>query len=268
MRDRGDHRGPERTGIRVRSRAMHHTEGIRAELRPGSAARSAADQEHVGRSELHRAQPIDHVTRGEHESLEHGPRDVRLPMRGAETVQGAARVRSPHRRHRARERGEERDTIRTGGDARCEEIEFAIVGDAEELARPAHGATGKPPRMLDQVREKGDWERWLAFFLEGVSVAALHAERNIVTIASLLAADRRKLLASPKAGPASYRLFEMLPMMPRFNIEQVRQKLGTSFPTANAAVKVLEDLGIVTEQTGQKKNRSYSYSAYIASLSS
>ena len=78
--------------------------------------------------------------------------------------------------------------------------------------------------------------------------------------------DRRKLLASIKAGPASYRLFEMLPMMPRFTIDQVRQKLDTTFPTANAAVKVLENLGIVAELTGQKKNRSYSYTAYIALL--
>lgn len=74
---------------------------------------------------------------------------------------------------------------------------------------------------------------------------------------------RRRLLESPKAGPASYRLFEMLPMMPRFTIEQMRQKLDTSFPTANAAVKVLEGLGIVVELTGQKKNRSYSYQSYI-----
>ena len=123
-------------------------------------------------------------------------------------------------------------------------------------------------RRLSNVRTEGDWEGWVAFFLEGVSVAALHAERNIVAIASLLAADRRKLLASAKAGPASYRLFEMLPMMPRFNIEQVRQKLGTSFPTANAAVKVLEDLGIVAEQTGLKKNRSYGYARYINALAS
>ena len=121
-------------------------------------------------------------------------------------------------------------------------------------------------RRLSNVRTEGDWEGWVAFFLEGVSVAALQAERNIVVIASLLAADRRKLLASDKAGPASYRLFELLPMMPRFNIEQVRQKLATSFPTANAAVKVLEDLGIVAEQTGQKKNRSYGYAAYIGAL--
>ncbi|MFZ2391785.1 Fic family protein [Rhodoferax sp.] len=121
-------------------------------------------------------------------------------------------------------------------------------------------------RRLAGVRTDGDWEGWVAFFLEGVANAALDAERNIVTIASLLATDRRRLLASPKAGPASYRLFELLPMMPRFTIEQVRQKLGTSFPTATAAVKVLEDLGLVAELTGQKKNRSYSYQPYIALL--
>ena len=69
-----------------------------------------------------------------------------------------------------------------------------------------------------------------------------------------------------KAGMASYRLFELLPIMPRFNIEQVRQKLDTTFPTANAAVKVLEDLGIVVEFTGQKKNRNYSYQANIELL--
>ena len=80
------------------------------------------------------------------------------------------------------------------------------------------------------------------------------------------AADRRRLLASPKAGPTSYRLFEMLPLMPRFNIERVRQRLNTSFPTASAAVEVLRELGIVTELTGQKKNRSYSYQAYVELL--
>jgi Fic family protein len=121
-------------------------------------------------------------------------------------------------------------------------------------------------RRLAGVRTDGDWEGWVAFFLEGVANAALDAERNIVAIASLLATDRRRLLASPKAGPASYRLFELLPTMPRFTIEQVRQKLGTSFPTATAAVTVLEDLGLVAELTGQKKNRSYSYQPYIALL--
>jgi Fic family protein len=122
-------------------------------------------------------------------------------------------------------------------------------------------------RRLSSVRTEGDWEGWVAFFLEGVALAAQDAERNIVAIATMLATDRRALLAAPKAGPSSYRLFEMLPMMPRFTIDQVRQRLATTFPTATAAVKVLEDLGIVTELTGQKKNRSYSYKAYVDLLS-
>lgn len=121
-------------------------------------------------------------------------------------------------------------------------------------------------RRLSIIRTEGDWESWVTFFLEGVAAAALNAERSIIAIASLVATDRRRLLESPKSGTASYRLFEMLPMMPRFTIERVRQKLNTTFPTANAAVKVLEDLGLVREVTGQKKNRSYSYQPYIELL--
>ena len=122
-------------------------------------------------------------------------------------------------------------------------------------------------RRLSAIRTKGDWESWVTFFLEGVATAAGDAEKNIIEVASLVATDRRRLLQSAMAGPASYRLFEMLPMMPRFTIERVRQQLGTSFPTATAAVKALEELGIVAEMTGQKKNRSYSYQAYVELLS-
>ena len=122
-------------------------------------------------------------------------------------------------------------------------------------------------RRLSAIRTEGDWESWVTFFLEGVATAAGDAEKNIIEVASLVATDRRRLLQSAKAGPTSYRLFEVLPMMPRFTIERVRQQLDTSFPTATAAVKALEELGIVAEMTGQKKNRSYSYQAYVELLS-
>jgi Fic family protein len=121
-------------------------------------------------------------------------------------------------------------------------------------------------QRLSAVRTDGDWEGWVAFFLDGVETAATSAERGIVAVASLVAADRRRLLAAPRVGAVGLRLFEMLPLMPRFTIEQVRQKLATTFPTATAAVKLLEELGIVTELTGQKKNRCFSYAAYVELL--
>jgi hypothetical protein len=98
-------------------------------------------------------------------------------------------------------------------------------------------------------------------------VVAADAERSIIDVASLITTDRKRLLESPKAGPISYRLFELLPMMPRFSVEHVRQRLETTFPTASAAVKLLEDLGIVAELTGQRKNRIFSYQAYVELLS-
>ena len=122
-------------------------------------------------------------------------------------------------------------------------------------------------RLLSGTRADGNWEAWIAFFLDGVAAAAARAERTIVDLATLIANDRRRLLASPKAGAIAYRLFESLPMMPRFTVEQVKQRLATTYPTANSAVKALSDLGIVQEMTGQRKNRSFGYHAYIALLS-
>jgi Fic family protein len=118
-------------------------------------------------------------------------------------------------------------------------------------------------RLLSSTRTDGDWEAWIAFFLNGVAAASAQAERTIGELATLIANDRRRLLESPKAGAIAYRLFESLPMMPRFTVEQVKLRLATTYPTANAAVKALADLGIVREMTGQRKNRSFGYQSYI-----
>lgn len=61
-------------------------------------------------------------------------------------------------------------------------------------------------RRLSAVRTDGDWEGWVAFFLEGVARAADTAERGIVALASLINNDRRRLLQEPRITPASLRL--------------------------------------------------------------
>jgi Fic family protein len=122
-------------------------------------------------------------------------------------------------------------------------------------------------RLLGAIRTQGDWESWVSFFLEGVAEAATSAETGIIEVAARVSADRRLLLASQNASPVSLRLFELLPMMPRFTIDRIKAELETSFPTANAAARTLEGLGIVTEVTGQSRNRSFSYQPYIDLIS-
>lgn len=121
-------------------------------------------------------------------------------------------------------------------------------------------------RLLSATRKEGAWEAWVSFFLAGVTESAAEAERSVVDVATMVTADRRRLLASPKTSSAAFRLLEMLPMMPRFTVEKARQQLATSFPTANAAVKLLTELGIVMEMTGQRKNRTFGYQRYIELL--
>ena len=48
------------------------------------------------------------------------------------------------------------------------------------------------------------------------------------------------------------RLFRLPPVMPRFTIEQASRKLDTAFPTTTATVKLLQELGLLTELTRQK----------------
>lgn len=121
-------------------------------------------------------------------------------------------------------------------------------------------------RRLSDIRTDGDWESWVRFFLEGVVEAASNAEKSVLGLASLVAADRQRLLALPKLGAITMRLFEQLPVMPRFTVDHVRQRFETTFPTANAAIATLESLGIVIEMTGQKKNRYFSYQRYVEFL--
>ena len=122
-------------------------------------------------------------------------------------------------------------------------------------------------RLLGAIRTEGDWESWVSFFLEGVIEAATSAERGIIEVASRVSTDRRLLLETQNVSPVSLRLFELLPMMPRFTIDRVKVELKTSFPTANAAARTLVGLGIVTEITGQSRNRSFSYQPYIDLIS-
>jgi hypothetical protein len=56
-------------------------------------------------------------------------------------------------------------------------------------------------------------------------------------------------------------------MMPRFTIDRIKAELKTTFPTANAAARTLEGLGVVAEVTGQSRNRSFSYQPYIDLIS-
>lgn len=118
-------------------------------------------------------------------------------------------------------------------------------------------------RCLSELRSNGDWESWIVFFLEGVEIAAEKAQQSIIQIASLIAADRKKVLTMSSSTLQTLRLFELLPVMPKLTVERAQSELGVTFPTANAAIKTLLQAGILIETTGKQRGKSFVYKAYV-----
>jgi Fic family protein len=121
-------------------------------------------------------------------------------------------------------------------------------------------------RLLGEVRRTGDWEAWIAFFLEGVATTADEAVIAAREVCALVANDRQRLMAAPGASVMAIRLIDRLPIHPVVTIPTVVKLLNTTKPTAGKAVQLLETLGVLTETTGKQRDRTFAYTSYLEKL--
>jgi hypothetical protein len=115
---------------------------------------------------------------------------------------------------------------------------------------------------LTAVRSAGAWEHWLAFFLEGVAESARGATQTAMSIHRLRENDRTRTLSSG-GGKYDVALLDVLFRQPLVNSNWVQQHLDVTSPTANKALARLCEVGILREVTGNKRNRTYRYDAYV-----
>ncbi|HGY90473.1 MAG TPA: Fic family protein [Planctomycetes bacterium] len=121
--------------------------------------------------------------------------------------------------------------------------------------------------LLNQVREDGDWEAWLAFFLEGVLVTAEGAVETAQRLSTMSREDRGRIetTVGRRAGSA-LRVHKALEARPILSLSAACEHTGLSFPAASSAMKVLVELGIARELTGKRRNRLFAYDRYFALL--
>ncbi len=117
---------------------------------------------------------------------------------------------------------------------------------------------------LQAVREEGQWEEWLKFFLRGVdeiSQQATETARRILTLRE----DHRSAITEHlgRAAANGYRVLEHLYEHPIVSVNEVRALIGTTYPAANDLVATLVRNGILEETTGQARNRRFMYQSYI-----
>nr|XP_061808137.1 uncharacterized protein NMB0459-like [Nerophis lumbriciformis] len=121
--------------------------------------------------------------------------------------------------------------------------------------------------LLSRVREVGDWEAWLDFFLSGIEVSAAGAVSTAHELSTMFAADRAQIEAQGRRAGSVLRVHQALKARPLLSISNVCQLTDLSFPTASSAMELLIELSIAREVTGNARNRLFAYSRYLLILS-
>jgi Fic family protein len=121
-------------------------------------------------------------------------------------------------------------------------------------------------RLLTEVRERGAWEAWTDFFLEGVATIADEAVATARDVFALVSADRELVLAASQTSVTAVRLLEQLPVRPVITISGIVKLLDTTKPTAAKAVQILEKVGALVETSGKQRDRTFAYKKYLDRL--
>jgi Fic family protein len=118
-------------------------------------------------------------------------------------------------------------------------------------------------RHLDSVRQDGDWEAWIDFFLEGVATTASAAVDTAHRLLALFRTDEQRLVTQGRRAASTLRIYSALRLRPVATIQDLANRAAVSFPTAAKAVEALVADGVARELTGQRRNRVFAYDAYL-----
>ncbi|MGP0002364.1 MAG: Fic family protein [Acetobacteraceae bacterium] len=117
---------------------------------------------------------------------------------------------------------------------------------------------------LQAVRDKGDWEGWLEFFLRGVAEVSTEASGTAGRILRMREEHRAMITARlGRAAGNGHKVLESLFNRPIVSVANVVGVTGTTNPAANNLVRRLTELNILKEITGYVRHRRFRYQPYV-----
>lgn len=122
-------------------------------------------------------------------------------------------------------------------------------------------------QLLQSVREDGDWEGWVEFFLTGVKETAEGAAEAARRILALIDEDRSRIETTGRQSHSALRLHQYMHKHPLITITRAAENLGLGVPAISRSVEQLVRLGILRETTGRQRGRLFAYDKYLAILS-
>lgn len=119
---------------------------------------------------------------------------------------------------------------------------------------------------LERVRQTGDYNQWVRFFLGAVVESARDAKDTLQRIVALKDVYSERIRSSSLSAHRQQNASALLTMLyaqPIVTIRQVENMLGSSYQTASDLVTAMESIGLLKEMTQDKKNRKYVLKEYF-----
>jgi Fic family protein len=117
---------------------------------------------------------------------------------------------------------------------------------------------------LTAIRNDGNWEGWLKFFLRGVFEVSQAATATARAILDMREAHRQTIAQKMSGSANGLLLLDDLFARPLTTVRLVEGHLNCSYDTANKLVDQFVELHLLREITGGQRNRRYRYEPYLA----
>ncbi|MGD9602299.1 MAG: Fic family protein [Gammaproteobacteria bacterium] len=120
--------------------------------------------------------------------------------------------------------------------------------------------------LMNEVRLRGDWERWLDFFAEGIEASAAQAVATANALLTLVNADRDRIVALGRAAGSALEVHNAFQRQPIATSAALAKATRLTPATVNKSLVHLERIGIVGEITHRQRGRVFSYLKYVEAL--
>lgn len=117
--------------------------------------------------------------------------------------------------------------------------------------------------LLNRIRMEGDWERWIAFFVDGVNEMAENAVGAARDLYRIAGEDRSRIQTLGRVSGSCMQVHHALQRRPVGTISRLAEETGLSLPTVTKALLALQGAGLVKETSGRRRNRIFVYSRYL-----
>lgn len=116
---------------------------------------------------------------------------------------------------------------------------------------------------MTEVRTSGNYEQWIKFFLQAVLESSEDAVSTIEKLSELHNVNVNRISKMGRASKNALLLFEYIEANPIIEITKTAESLGLSYGAVSGIIRRFIELGILESTSEARRNRTFSYKAYL-----